>query len=289
MIILLVRNELSTFHDDFQNLSSCPVFKEILPDGYCSQIFHSKRSVLQPSVIIENDKKYRIFEKLLYLYKDLTIDEFMDKLQFFLNIYLDDCPMNATHLNNFKESIPRISTKNLLKCINKLKWFLCHIFQPICIHNAASNEYIYSPICQESCLDYRESKACIETVQFFNAAFALKDICPNRFENHERFNCSYYPTNKGSNKSCQLDDTYIKTRTNDHRLAKRKITKIASLSVGGIVLISIVSTISVYCYRKRRKPEQDVPYPYNTTEISELNLHDGEKTSNDKQMTTDIK
>lgn len=126
-------------------------------------------------------------------------------------------------MDEFKRSIPRISPKNLLKCIIQSKWFLCHVYQPVCIYTATTNEFTYSPMCQESCLYFKKTKFCIEKL-LFNAAFSMKEHCPDRFEHPERFNCSYYPKHTDSNHACQLYEKskYVIYSAQNHRLNSLK-------------------------------------------------------------------
>jgi len=251
MCVVVTAMTESSFHDRHKFLSYCPVYDEVLPNGFCSEFFNTKRIALSSTKLKKIDKDYWFYEKIFNFYKDVALENFNDKMQYFAGLYLDECPLNETALDDYKQKIPYISTNSILKCMKQSKWLVCHLYQPVCIKNNVTNKHEYSPMCQESCLHHLYSNACRESHQFFETLFTMSTVCPASFQDTDRFNCSFYPK-YDSKDLCQFDKeantmgNQQKRNDETNQLRTSEIILITSLCISGtILLIAIIAFILI--------------------------------------------
>ena len=82
--------------------------------------------------------------------------------------------------------------KELVLCIEKSKWMLCHIMFRACVYDKATKSLRYLPPCQEDCdLYLRKTKSCQELVTQSLDWYRKESPCLS--EDLFFVNCSFYP------------------------------------------------------------------------------------------------
>ena len=83
-------------------------------------------------------------------------------------------------------------SKELVLCIAKSKWMLCHIMFRVCVYDKSTKSLRYLPPCREDCdLYVRKTKPCQEFVTQFLDWYRKESPCLSK----DLFfvNCSFYP------------------------------------------------------------------------------------------------